>query len=124
MKKIEFIISVFSIIALGLNLFLIPGGAILTILALSALSVFYLYLSFVLFNDINLTKIFRKDSYKGKHPMNFVGAIVSGYVLSMTIIGILFKFQLYPGATFILEVSLAGLLILTIIGAIKYFKLH
>lgn len=40
----------------------------------------------------------------------------------MTTIGLMFKFQSWPGADFNLGAGLVGLLIVTIIGVIKYSK--
>jgi hypothetical protein len=125
MKKGEIIIATLYIIALVLNLLLIPGGVVLTVLTLSTLStlsVLYMYLSFALFNGIRLRKIFKKDSYKGISAMRIVGAVGTGLALSMTTIGLLFKIQSWPGASFILGTGLVGLLIVTIIGTIKYLK--
>lgn len=122
MKKGEIIIATLSIIALGLNLLLVPGGGLLTVLTLLTLSGIYMYLSFALFNGIRLRKIFKKDSYKGISTMRIVGAVGSGLALSTTTVGILFKFQSWQGATFNLGAGLVGLLIVTIIGAIKYLK--
>ena len=122
MKKAEIIIATLSIIALGLNLLLIPGGGVLTVLTLSTLSMIYFYLGFALFNDIKLRRIFKKDSYKEISSLRILGAVGAGFALSMTTIGFMFKFQSWQGADFNLGAGLVGLLIVTIIGAIKYSK--
>lgn len=122
MKKAEIIIVTLSIIALAMNLLLAPGGGVLTVLALSTLSIIYFYLGFALFNDIRLRKIFKKDSYKEISSSRILGAVGAGITLSMTTIGLMFKFQSWPGADLNLGVGLFGLLIVTIIGLTKYFK--
>jgi hypothetical protein len=122
MKKAEIIIAALSIVAIGFNLLLIPGGAFLTVLTLSTLSIIYMYLSFAIFNDIRFRKIFRKESYAGISTMRIVGAVATGLALSMTTIGMLFKFQSWPGASFNLFVGLSALLIVTVIAVIKYLK--
>ena len=122
MKKAEIIIVTLSIIALAMNLLLVPGGGVLTVLALSTLSIIYFYLGFALFNDIRLRKIFKKDSYKEISSSRILGAVGAGITLSMTTIGLMFKFQSWPGADLNLGVGLFGLLIVTIIGLTKYFK--
>ncbi|MBK8807421.1 MAG: hypothetical protein IPO21_12565 [Bacteroidales bacterium] len=96
MKKGEIIIAGLSIIALGLNLLFIQGGGILTVLTLLTLSMLYMYFSFALFNNIELRKIFKKDSYKGISSNRIFGAVGAGLALSMTTIGLLFKFQSWP----------------------------
>ncbi len=122
MKKTEIIIATLSIIALVLNLLLIPGSSVLTVLTLSILSVFYMYLSFALFNDIRFRNILKKGSYKGKSTKRIVGAVGTGLALSLTTTGLLFKFQSWPGASFNLGTGLVGLLTVAIISTIKYFK--
>lgn len=122
MKKTEIIIGTLSIIALGLNLLLIPGGGVLTVLTLSTLSTIYFYFSFALFNDIRFRKIFKKDSYENISRWRIIGAIGTGFALSATTAGLMFKFQSWPGADFNLGAGLVGLLIVTIIGLIKYSR--
>ena len=120
MKKAEIILGAIALTALALNLLLVPGGGVLTVLSLSTLSVLYMYLSFAIFNGIRLRQIFKKDSYKGISKMRIVGAILTGLALSMTTIGLLFKFQSWPGATMNLAIGLLGLAIALIVGSIKY----
>ncbi len=122
MKKAEIIFGTLAIIGLTINLLDIPGGIVLTVLTLSIISTLYMYLSFALFNDIRLGKIFKKDSYKRISTMKIVGAIMVGFALSITMIGILFKFQSWPGASFNLGFGLFWLLICSIVGLIKYLK--
>jgi len=122
MRRTELIFATLSIIALGLDLLLIPGGGVLTVLTLSTLSMIYFYLGFALFNDIRLRKIFKKDSYKEISSLRILGAVGAGLALSMTTIGLMFKFQSWPGADFNLGAGLLGLLIVTIIGLTKYSK--
>ena len=122
MKKGEIILATISIISLGLNLLLIPGGGILTVLTLSTLSMVYFYFGFALFNDIRLRKIFKKDSYKDISSLRILGAVGAGLALSMTIIGLMFKFQSWPGADNNLIAGLLGLVIVTIIGVLKYMQ--
>lgn len=122
MRKYEIIIGSLSILALGLNLLLIPSGGILTVLTLSILSIIYVFLGFALFNDIRLRNIFKKESYTSVSGLRILGAVGAGWALSATINGLMFKFQSWPGADSNLGVGLVGLLIVTIIGTIKYSK--
>jgi alcohol dehydrogenase class IV len=122
MKKGEIILATLSIIALGLNLLLIPGGGLLTVLTLSTLSMIYFNFGFALFNDIRLRKILKKDSYTDISSLRILGAVGAGLALSMTTIGLMFKFQSWPGADFNLIAGLLGLVTVTIIGVIKYMQ--
>jgi NADH:ubiquinone oxidoreductase subunit 6 (subunit J) len=54
--------------------------------------------------------------------MRIFGAILTGVVLSLTTIGILFKFQSWPMATFFLTIGLIGILVSFIVGVIKHSK--
>ncbi len=122
MKKAEIILGTVAIVSLIINLLNVAGGGVLTVLSLSTVSTFYIYLSFALFNNIRLRKTFKKGSYKGISKMRIVGAILTGVALSFTTVGLLFKFQSWPGASFNLGFGLFGLLIGLIVGLIKYQK--
>jgi hypothetical protein len=122
MKKAEIIIGIVALLAIIMNLLLFVGATILIVLSLSLLSCFYMYLSFALFNGVQLSNITNKESYTGIGAPRIIGAIGAGLALSLTVIGILFKFQSYPGATFNLSVGLISLAVVTIVGLVKYFK--
>jgi hypothetical protein len=122
MKRAEYLLAILSIIALGLNLFFIPGSGFLTVFSLLMLSMLYCYLSFALFNDIRLRKIFKRNSYIDVSSLRILGAVCAGLTLSTTTIGLMFKFQSLPGAHFLLGAGLFGLLIVTFVGLIKYAK--
>ena len=121
MKRAEIIFLILALVAIALNLFLIPGATLLTILAFSALAMIY-YFGFLLFNDIKLRKIFKKESYQGLSGVRALLAGLAGIALSITTMGLLFKIQMYPGANIMLYVGLAGLVIVAIIGAVTYTK--
>jgi hypothetical protein len=122
MKKAELIIATLSIIALGMNFLSIAFGGILTTLTFISLSMIYFYFGFAFFNEINLRAIFAKDSYKDISLLRIIGAIGVGIALSLTIIGLLFTFNSWSGSSFSLGAGLFGLLIVTIIGLIRYAK--
>jgi len=122
MKKTEIIIATLSIIALGLNLLLIPGGGLLTVFTLLTLSIIYGFLGFAFFNDLRLRSIFKKESYTTISGLRILGAVGACWALSATVNGLMFKFQSWSGADFNLSIGLVGLLIVIIIGSIKYSK--
>lgn len=122
MKKAEIILGTVAIVSLILNLLNVEGAGVLTVLSLSTVSTFYMYLSFALFNNIRLRKIFKKGSYKVISKMRIIGAILIGLALSITTVGLLFKFQSWPGASFNLGFGLFGLLVGLIVGLIKFQK--
>lgn len=122
MKKFEILVAIISLVALCMNIMLIPGGGILTVLCLSALSLLYLFLGFALFNDIDMKEIFKKESYLGKSILRILGGVGTGISLSATVIGLMFKFQSWKNADNNLLVGLSSLFILTVVVLIKYSK--
>lgn len=122
MKKAEIILGITALVALTINILNLPFGGLLTVFSFLMISGLYMYLSFALFNNVRLRKIFNKESYKGVSVMRIVGAILVGLALSATTIGVLFKFQSWPFATFTLGFGLFGLLVGLIVGLIKYQK--
>lgn len=122
MKKTETIIMILAIIALGLKLIFIEGSGLLTTITFLSLSLIYFYLGFALFNNIRLRKIFNRSSYKDVSSLRILGAVGAGFALSTTTIGILYKFQSWEGAELYLATGLVGLLIIVVVGGVKYSK--
>lgn len=122
MKKAEIIIGAIAISALVLNLLMVPFSGLLTVVSFSLLSIIYLYFSFALFNSIRPRNIFKKSVY-AKIPTNRIfGAVLMGCALSLTTIGILFKFQDWPYGHLSLIIGLLALAIVLIVVAINYSK--
>ncbi len=122
MKKLELIVSALSIIAIFLDFFLVPGGLALTALTFLTLSFLYLSFGYALFNDIRFRKLFKGDALSEISTQRILGAIGAGLALSMTSIGLMFKFLHWPGATITLYTGMFGLLIVSIVGTIKYTR--
>jgi hypothetical protein len=122
MKKTEIIIATLAIIALVLNLMLIPGSGMLTVLSFSILAVIYFYFGLVIFNDVTVKEVLKIRSISELIVLRNIGAVATGAALALTIIGLMFKIQLWPGANINLSVGLFGLAVVTILGAIKYSK--
>lgn len=122
MKKAELILGISCLVALALNLSFLPGGSILTVLTFSALSVFYLYFGFALFNDVPLKQIFQQSSYTHINKGRIIGAVGVGIALSATTGGLMFKFQSWPGAKINLGIGVFALFLVTIVGLFKYSK--
>ncbi len=122
MKKAEIILAILAILALIFNLNFVPGASALTVLSLSSLAVLYMYFSFALFNDVRLRNIFKKGTFTEINKMRTFGAAGAGIALAITIIGIMFKIQLWPGAELQLRMGLLALAFVTAIGLFKYLK--
>lgn len=121
MKKTEIVLLILTLIALGMNFFIIPFGGVLSIFFIGMLSMIYFAFGFAVFNNIRLRNVFKSENYSGIGSLRMIGAIGTGFSLSIVTIGILFKFQLWPGANANLAVGLLGLAMIGIIGLIKYF---
>lgn len=120
MKKAEIILALIALIAFVLNLLQIPGGTALTTIALSTLSIFYMYLSFAFFNGIKLRHILKKDAYEGISKLRIIGSVLTGFVLAITITSILFSIMYWAGAKMLLKQALLGLLLIMVILVVKY----
>jgi hypothetical protein len=122
MKRTELILIGIAVLALIMKFLHLPASGILTVLSLSSISVIYMYLGFALFNNLRFRKIFKKESYKEISTKRIVGGIGAGLALSVSAIGILFKFQSWPGASANLIMGIVGLSVVTIISLIKMQK--
>lgn len=121
MKKAEIILAVLTLVGILLSVLHIPGGNILAVLTMTILSMVYFCLSFALLNGLGFRGMIKNDNYKAISALRMVGAVLSGIVFSTAIIGILFRWMMWPGAGAMLIVSIPGFLIMLIIVLIKYF---
>jgi hypothetical protein len=122
MKRTELILIGIAVLALLMKFLHLPASGILTVLSLSSISVIYMYLGFALFNNLRFRKIFKKESYKEISTKRIIGGVGAGLALSVSAIGILFKFQSWPGASVNLIIGIVGLTVVTIISLIKMQK--
>jgi hypothetical protein len=122
LKKVERILIALSVISLTLVLASVDGGALLSMISLMLLSIFYWAFSFALLNNIGFRKIFATSSYQGISARHIIGAILTGFSLSTLLVGLLYKVLGWNGANNILFAGLAPGLIILIIAAIKYSR--
>ena len=110
MKKFERILWIVVGLAVLMMVTHVPLGSFLLILAMNTLSIVYFFLAWLVFPTPT-----RRD---GSIPLS----LGVGLVLSVAVIGILFKIQLWPLSTFFLVVSLVGLVLMT--GGVLAFRPH
>ncbi len=122
MKKTELILIGIAIIAMIMKFFHMPFSGVLTVLSFTFLSVIYMYFGFALFNNIRFRKIFKKETYKEISTKRIIGGVSAGFALSVSVVGIMFKFQSWPGASFNLYSGIAMLTVIAIISIIKMKK--
>lgn len=122
MKKSEKIFGILFAIALIFKLALFPGGGIISVISLTALSCVYFYFGFAFFNNIKLKNVFKRKSYEGISALRMIGSIGTGMVLSTVCLGILFKLSHYPGGGFMLNTGLSTTFIISTTLLIKYLR--
>lgn len=122
MRKAEIIFTVLAILGTILSFSTVPGGSFLIIISCTVLSSLYLYLGFALFNTIRLRNIFKKQSYSGLSALRIIGGIAVGFVLSIVVIGLMFRIMVWEGSTIMLIVSIVPVSILTVIALIKFAR--
>lgn len=118
MKKAEIYLALLALLALIFKLTLIPGAGIVTMLSLSILGMMYYFLGFALFNGIKLRAILKSSSYTNITAAKIIGAVLTGWVLSMALIGIMFRLQLYPGGHNLLFLGLIGMMAIIVVSII------
>ncbi len=123
MTNIEKVLASAAVILVLLKFLSMPGAAMLLIMILSLLALFYFALGFAIFNGVGFREIFKEESFKKSSALKVIGAICTGFVLSVTIIGIIFKLFSWPGAHIILIMGVVGMMIITVVAALKHSKI-
>ena len=99
-----------------------PGSGALAVLSMSSIAMLYFYLGIPILLDIPLKKLFKSGTLKAIPTLRIVGAGLTGLALSIAVIGFLFKWQGYPGATMQLMLAVFGLSVITVISVLKWNK--
>lgn len=86
------------------------------------LSCLYFSFSFTLFNKIQFTDIFKKDSFTKISASKVIIAIGAGIALSIILIGILFKILRWPFSNQNLLIGGIMILIISIFSLVKFLK--
>lgn len=122
MKKAEITFIALAFVGVLFKFLHYPGSEELIIISFSSLSVLYMYFGFALFNNIKLRSIFKKTFYTGISSKRIIGGIGAGAALSFSAIGLMFKFQSFPGSLIQLGIGLFALTIVAIISLVKNRK--
>ncbi|MBQ4821149.1 hypothetical protein [Aquimarina sp. MMG016] len=122
MKRVEIVLISIAVLAIFWKALDYPFGNMVTMLSLLGLSCLYFYFSFVLLNSVPLRKMFKKDAYAEASSIRIIGTICTGVLLSITVLGILFQVMSWPFSKTNLLLGFLGLLIISVIRIIKYFK--
>ena len=124
MTKIEKTLGIAAIILVLLKFAAIPGAGFLLIMTFALLGIFYFAFSFAIFNGVSFRNLFNTDSYKDSSALKIIGSIVTGFVILVTIVGIIFKLFSWPGAAVMLLLGIVGMFVVTIIAANKHAKIR
>lgn len=122
MKKAEIVLIGIAILALLMKFAHLPGSGLLLFVSFSLLAMVYMFFGFALFNNSESSELFKSISHKKISTIRVIGSIGTGLALSVSIQGVLFKIQSYPGALMMLSIGLFGLVIIAIISLIKTQK--
>lgn len=117
MKLVEKILAIAAFTGLLLMFSLISGGTELFMLSLLSLSGIYFALGFLLFNQIRLRDVTKKETFANLTTIQIVFGVITGIVLSIICVGALFKFLKLPGSN---EMLMLGVFfsILILIGVL------
>jgi hypothetical protein len=118
-KTAEKIAAALAVIAICLSLLAWPGGGPLLVLSLSFLAILYYPFGALLFNGIRLRNVLSKPSYAGINRSRLLAGAGIGLILAMLCLGMLFKWQIWPGAQAILNI---GLLLSAVVLLLLLFK--
>ena len=101
--KTEKIIAIFVLLGFVFKIFHVSGASVITIVSLSAMATIYFGGGFYFFCDKHIKN------------QNIAISIVTGVLLSIVLVGILFKLMIWPGSEFNLIIGIISLPILLII---------
>lgn len=122
MKLIEKILIFVFFVALALKFNLIVGGSVLLVFSLFVLSLLYLFLGFVVFNNIKFLRVFKGESYRGISALRIIYCVFAGFSISALLNGILFKLMYWPGGVINIFIGLLSCLAIVVAGLVKYIK--
>ena len=121
MRILEIVILVFCLGAVIALFTLIPGGALISMLSLTILGMFYFLFGILVFSGVGLRKAF-KGGLKEVSSTVILAGIVGGITLSTVTIGILFKILVLPGADQMLAIGTVGCLAVLLLCLIQLAK--
>lgn len=121
MKKVEIILVILAIGAIGMSLTTFYGGPLIMAIVLTLLSLFYFFFGFALLNNIGFKSLFKKEGYKNLGGVRIVFAVLIGMALSSMVMGVLFSFLGWYGAKPILRSGLFCMAFSVILLIIEFF---
>lgn len=110
MKRAEQVL--WSLFAIAIVMRIAFGAAFFWSCTLAlTLACFYFYFSIWLFNNIPLSRVFKKESYLGISGLRVVGCVLISFVYSNAVMAALYKLASWPGSFIMNILAILGLLI-------------
>ena len=119
LRKVEAIFCVALLVALILRMSLVSGSSMALVIILMSLAFVYFYFGFLLFTGVTFKTMFKKVAYHGIAGLRIIGAMFSGFALSIACVGLLFKLLSWPGAALDLVAGLVSCSVILLISFIK-----
>jgi hypothetical protein len=122
MTKLEKLLGVLILISLLLKLYILPHGGTLLAVSMMALVLYYLQFGKAIFNDIELKKSFKKDSYKEVPNSLITISKGTGIALSLVCLGIMFKLNHWGSSSMIFVVGLGIITLISVVAMVGWIK--
>ncbi len=122
MKKLEKILALAVLVAAVYRYFYGVGSDVILMFVMNVSAIFYFFFSFALFNNIKSNEILKLAAYKNISRKKILLSVFVGIAISLSITGLYFRIQDFPGAILILYFSLLITVILSVLTLYKNYK--
>ena len=119
LKIIEKLLVGITLVGLAIKLSHWPGGAVLMILSLGTLSLFYPIAAYFLFSPAKPVEIDGMVFIPTSAP-RVILSLGTGFCLPVAVIGLLFRFMHWPGAKVMLLIGLITVVPIAVVSLIKH----
>ena len=114
MKKTEIFLIAAGLISVFLNLYMLRISLVPLVWTFVALTMFYGYFSFALFNDITFKEISKKQYLTDRNQKYIRLGRINGKAIAVMVIGLLFTLMAWPWATIFLCAGILGLIVMSV----------
>jgi hypothetical protein len=121
MRIAEKILAITTLIGLTLMFLIISSGLTIFLISLLTLSGIYFAFGFILFNEIRLRDVTKKETFANLTAIRIVFGAITGLALSIISVGALFKLLNLPGSG---EMLMAGVFITLLISIAAIIMRH
>ena len=115
MQNAERSIAVIAVVAIILNLSLVPLSSPLVVVSISSLASLYMYMSIAFLNQVDVTQLLRAETWAKLGKWRIGLSILSGIGWAVILIGTMFRYFAWPSSALLLQ---AGLLVMATAGVL------